>query len=234
MSSLLRLSGVSCEESGAVILRDVDLEVCEGDVVVVQGRSGGGKTTLLKSIAGLRMYQGSIRFHDRCPLTPVPPGAPHYRTQVTYVPQRPSLLPGSPQDFVHQVTHFQARHSSHDSADKVLARAMETAAGWGVDNALWQRPWTTLSGGEAQRVTLAIALGLDTAEVLLLDEPTSALDAESTKLVEKDLLSEVNSSEARLKALVWITHAEEQARRVGTRFLTVENGAVTEVQLPPV
>ena len=46
---------------------------------------------------------------------------------------------------------------------------MEAAAGWGVDNALWQRPWTTLSGGEAQRVTLAIALGLDTAEVLLLD-----------------------------------------------------------------
>ncbi|KAI5827155.1 P-loop containing nucleoside triphosphate hydrolase protein [Schizophyllum commune Tattone D] len=232
MSSLLRLSGVSCEESGAVILRDVDLEVCEGDVVVVQGRSGGGKTTLLKSIAGLRMYQGSIRFHDRDILEDL--GAPHYRTQVTYVPQRPSLLPGSPQDFVHQVMHFQARQFSHDSADKVLARAMETAAGWGVDNALWQRPWTTLSGGEAQRVTLAIALGLDTAEVLLLDEPTSALDAESTKLVEKDLLSEVNSSEARLKALVWITHAEEQARRVGTRFLTVENGAVTEVQLPPV
>ncbi|KAL1707266.1 P-loop containing nucleoside triphosphate hydrolase protein, partial [Schizophyllum commune] len=165
---------------------------------------------------------------------PRPPGATQYRTQVTYVPQRPSLLPGTPQDFVYQIMQFQARQSSHDSADKVLARAMETAAGWGVDNALWQRPWTTLSGGEAQRVTLAIALGLDTAEVLLLDEPTSALDAESTKLVEKDLLSEVNSSEARLKALVWITHAEEQARRVGTRFLTVENGAVTEVQLPPV
>ncbi|KAL1721157.1 P-loop containing nucleoside triphosphate hydrolase protein [Schizophyllum commune] len=182
----------------------------------------------------LRMYHGSIRFHDRHPLNPVLPGAPQYRTQVTYVPQRPSLLPGSPQDFVQQVMHFQARQSSHDSADKVLACAMETAAGWGVDNALWQRPWTTLSGGEAQRVTLAIALALDTAEVLLLDEPTSALDAESTKLVEKDLLSEVNSSEARLKALVWITHAEEQARRVGTRFLTVENGAVTEVQLPPV
>ncbi|KAI5899484.1 P-loop containing nucleoside triphosphate hydrolase protein [Schizophyllum commune H4-8] len=231
MSSLLRLSGVSCEESGAVILRDVDLEVSEGDVVVVQGRSGGGKTTLLKSIAGLRMYHGSIRFPIHLPILP---GAPHYRTQVTYVPQRPSLLPGTPQDFVYQIMQFKARHSSHDSADKVLARAMETAAGWGVDNALWQRPWTTLSGGEAQRVTLAIALGLDTAEVLLLDEPTSALDAESTKLVEKDLLSEVNSSEARLKALVWITHAEEQARRVGTRFLTVENGAVTEVQLPPV
>ena len=67
-----------------------------------------------------------------------------------------------------------------------------------------------------------------------MTEPTSALDAESTKLVERNLLSDVNSSEARLKALVWITHAEEQARRVGTRFLTVENGAVTEVQLPPV
>ena len=64
---------------------------------------------------------------------------------------------------------FQARQSSHDSADKVLARAMEAAAVWGVDNTLWQRPWTTLSGGEAQRVTLAIALGLDTAEMLLLD-----------------------------------------------------------------
>ncbi|TRM62504.1 P-loop containing nucleoside triphosphate hydrolase protein [Schizophyllum amplum] len=230
--SLLELRNVSCEENGTAIWSNADLEVGEGDVVIVQGRSGGGKTTLLKCIAGLRLYEGSIRFHQRDILNDY--GAPQYRTQVTYVPQRPSLLPGTPQEFVQQVTGFQARRQLHSSRDRPLERAIEQAASWGVDRALWQRPWATLSGGEAQRITLAIALGLDTAEILLLDEPTSALDAHSTQLVEQDLQNEITSSEAKLKALLWITHSEEQARRMGTRFITVENGAVTEMELPPV
>lgn len=52
---------------------------------------------------------------------------------------------------------------------EVFKRAVEVAGRWGVEAELWEREWSNLSGGEAQRIALAVALALDTAEVLLLD-----------------------------------------------------------------
>jgi ABC-type Mn2+/Zn2+ transport system ATPase subunit len=91
---------------------------------------------------------------------------PSYRTRVLYVPQRPSLLPGSPRAFLSTVGAFAARAGAGD-----LARPVATAEAWGVAPALWDRDWATLSGGEGQRVLLALGLGLGAAEVLLLDGP---------------------------------------------------------------
>lgn len=93
-------------------------------------------------------------------------GVPAFRTRVFYVPQRPALLPGTPRNFMATVTSFQSRKSTSESD---LARAMEISRGWDVDDELWDRNWTSLSGGEAQRIALAAAMGLNTAEVLLLD-----------------------------------------------------------------
>jgi len=107
---------------------------------------------------------------------------------------------------------------------------------WGVDEDLWDRNWSSLSGGEAQRIALAVAVGLEGAEVLLLDEPTSALDAETMALVETSLQRLVGSEESTVKAIIWITHSEEQGRRVGTRFLYLdESGCLEsmEMGLPP-
>ena len=100
-------------------------------------------------------------------------GVPIYRTQVLYVPQRPSLRPGTPKDFVTEHSSYHAHKvrisSRSDIKESAFEYAREIAAEWGVDSGLWERPWTTLSGGEAQRVALAVAVGLDCAEVLLLD-----------------------------------------------------------------
>lgn len=103
-----------------------------------------------------------------------------------YVPQRPSLLPGSPRDFLQAVSTF-AVHKNPTAKDKAadaLSEALGTrqdeslngshatfavAESWGIQPELWDRSWANLSGGEAQRIVLAIAVGLDTAEVLLLD-----------------------------------------------------------------
>lgn len=66
-------------------------------------------------------------------------------------------------------------------------------------------------------------------------EPTSALDSASCALVEKSLLDELASGESALKAIIWITHSEEQATRVGSRFVTVSGeGGCSEDTLPPV
>ena len=100
-------------------------------------------------------------------------GIPLYRTRVLYVPQRPSLLPGTPSDFLRTIlnlnTHQAHLRASGEDFDNVRQRAAEIAGGWGKDAKLWDRAWSNLSGGEAQRLLLAAAISLDTAEVLLLD-----------------------------------------------------------------
>jgi len=110
-------------------------------------------------------------------------GVTSYRTKILYVPQRPSLLSGSPQDFLTAITSL----SVHDSkprrqSDPVLTsdsiqqptadifeRAHQLGEAWEIDRELWTRTWGNLSGGEAQRILLATAVALGTAEVLLLD-----------------------------------------------------------------
>lgn len=107
-------------------------------------------------------------------------GIPNYRTHVLYVPQRPSLLPGTPRDFLNQISSFgackarlQTKHNAFNTPNEgildMIGHAIGIASEWGVDEDLWDRPWSTLSGGEAQRIALAAAVGLDCAEVLLLD-----------------------------------------------------------------
>jgi len=152
-----------------------------------------------------------------------------------YVPQRPSLLPGTPRDFLNTILSFSARkaHSkpNANASSPIVTDfngPLEVAQTLGIDSELWDRSWSDLSGGESQRMSLAIAVGLNAAEILLLDEPTSALDPESTLLVEKLLTGQLHSDESALKATVWITHSEEQGRRIGTRLIQISAGGCTE------
>jgi ABC-type iron transport system FetAB ATPase subunit len=98
-------------------------------------------------------------------------GIPKYRTLVQYIPQRPSLLPGTPLDFLTTLHSFSSRSSSASSSSDCPSPLdpVELALEWGVDRRLWMREWGTLSGGEGQRLALAIALGIGGAEVVLLD-----------------------------------------------------------------
>jgi ABC-type Mn2+/Zn2+ transport system ATPase subunit len=91
-----------------------------------------------------------------------------------YVPQRPSLLPGSPSDFLIAVKNLQVhqmliRDKGGDTADDVIQRAIKVGQAWGIPPELWTRDWMKLSGGEGQRILIAAALAINTAEVLLLD-----------------------------------------------------------------
>ena len=104
-------------------------------------------------------------------------GIPTYRTKVLYIPQRPSLLPLTPKDFVFAVMSFtaqkrQSRESglaSEGRSDTWMGRPLEVGSRFGIDPSLWDRNWAELSGGEGQRIMLAIGVALGTAEVLLLD-----------------------------------------------------------------
>ena len=78
------------------------------------------------------------------------------------------MLPGTPREFVQELAALKAR-SGGAPYDYVFERILRTAREWDVDDTLWDRPWNTVSGGEAQRIALAIGFGWNTAEVLLLD-----------------------------------------------------------------
>jgi len=104
-------------------------------------------------------------------------GIPTYRTKVLYIPQRPSLLPLTPRDFVFAITSFAARKrqnresgsTTEERSDAWMDRPLEVGSEFGIDPKLWNRNWAELSGGEGQRIMMAIGVALGTAEVLLLD-----------------------------------------------------------------
>jgi ABC-type iron transport system FetAB ATPase subunit len=228
---ILELRDITCYfEKGTNLFSNLNIKVDEGDILVLQGRSGSGKSTLLKCIAHLVMHSGQKLYRGK---TPQEHGIPAYRTRVMYVPQRPSLLPGSPHDFLESITQLKAHHAilkddSGNAAKEVLKRAVELGERWGIDAELWNRGWATLSGGEGQRMLIASALSLNTAEVLLLDEPTSALDSVSSDMVERFICDTVHDPNSFLKAVIWITHSEEQGQRVGTRFMHMSAGSCYE------
>jgi len=207
------------------LFHDISFEVFKGDVVIIRGPSGCGKTTLLKCISHLNVYDGKIALLGK---TAKEYSVPTYRTKVSYVPQRPSMLPGTPMEFLKTVHGFKSRLAYGTSEADAVENAVKLSEHWNITRDLWDKDWPGLSGGESQRLSLAIAVSLPGPVVLLLDEPTSALDEPTSEHVEKSLVDLCHSPDSPIEALVWITHSDEQAERVGTRTLTLEKGTGTE------
>jgi len=191
-----------CRRIGDRTLFDgLDLAVDTGETLAVQAPSGAGKTCLLRLLAWLDEGQGGeIRLDGRLPHDWT---IPSWRTEVAYVAQKVPELPGSPDDLVLAARRFSAWKDREQEDPRALA------ARWGLPDNAWSTAWTKLSGGEQQRAALAIALSRQ-PRVLLLDEPTSALDEAATAAIEADLAG---------RTVVWVTHDQAQATRVGSRAL---------------
>ncbi|KAF9087327.1 hypothetical protein BGX23_008208 [Mortierella sp. AD031] len=119
-------------------------------------------------------------------------------------------MEGTPLDFLEEVRAFTAHKRNNDSFDDPVQIALD----WGIRPHLWHKKWNTLSGGEMQRISLAIGCSFR-PEILLLDEPTSALDEASCEKVEKTL--------GQLNCL-WVTHNPQQAHRINTAGELVMRG----------
>ncbi|KAJ2400931.1 hypothetical protein GGI23_001727 [Coemansia sp. RSA 2559] len=197
---------------------DISFTLHSGEVLAVRGPSGVGKTTILRCIAQLTTYEAGLCTlqMDKGLKTPQELGIPQWRAEVMYVPQRPAQMAGTPLDFVYMVNAFRVQ-AKRDHYDPV-----EIAEDWGIAPELWEKKWPELSGGEQQRIALAVALSCD-PQVLLLDEPTSALDPESTRMVEGTLTS---------RTCIWITHDDSQAKRIASRVLELQPDATYRLYSP--
>ena len=169
-SCCLRIQDLSVKIGSDKILKDVNLHIHCGQMVALIGPNGAGKSTLLKAILGQRDYRGMITFSA--------PGMRHRKPpRIGYVPQSPAFDPGDP---VSVADLFACCHSrrpaflglSRDMRDKVL-ECLERVHG----EDLIDKRVGTLSGGELQRVLLALALE-PLPNILILDEPLSGVDVE--------------------------------------------------------
>jgi sulfonate transport system ATP-binding protein len=182
-----------------VVLDGLDLTIEDSEFVALVGRSGGGKTTLLRTLAGLD------------PVTDGTVAVPELRSVVF---QEPRLLPWQP--VWRNVTIGLPRAHRRNDALKALREVgmPDHANAWPL----------TLSGGEAQRVALARALVRE-PELMLLDEPFGALDA-LTRIRMHDLVRDLHRRHR--PAVLLVTHDVDEALELADRVVVLHNGRLDE------
>ena len=215
----LSARGLVVRRGGRLLLDVPAFDLAPGEVVALIGPNGAGKTTLVLQLALLeRPDAGEILFDG----APVRGRELALRRRMAVVFQEPLLLDRTAAANVE--TGLRLRGVSGDErrtrADRWLAR-------FGVE-ALAQRSPRTLSGGEAQRVSLARAFALE-PEILLLDEPFSALDQPTREAITGDLAAAL--SETGVTALV-VTHDRDEAARLGHRVAVMIRGRITHTGTP--
>jgi ABC-type Mn2+/Zn2+ transport system ATPase subunit len=140
-----------------------------------------------------------------------------WRNRVRYVPQVKVDLPGTPKEFIHRIASLKESKRFSLTPGDLIKQARQLVQDWGMDAVVaLESEWSTLSGGESQRVILAIALA-SRPSVLLLDEPTSALDLTSKLHVEQSV---INYCQTYGTGVLWITHDPEQMDRLVTMPVT--------------
>jgi multiple sugar transport system ATP-binding protein len=216
----LRLEGLEkTYPGGAVAVAGVDLEIAEGEMVVLLGPSGCGKSTLLRLVAGVESpTRGRIRIGPQ-DVTALPP----QKRDIAMVFQSYALYPHMS---VRDNLGFGLRMRGLDR-QAIAARVGEVAAMLGIEMLLDRKP-AQLSGGQRQRVALGRAVARR-AQVFLLDEPLSNLDVQ--------LRAHTRTELARLHRgldvpMLYVTHDQEEAMTLGDRVVVMRAGRFLQVGPP--
>jgi len=215
----LRLEGIRKEFGAFTALRDIDLEVAQGEFVCFLGPSGCGKTTLLRIIAGLEVQTaGSVRQAGR-DISRLPPAERDYGI----VFQSYALFPNL--SVFDNVAYGLVNRRMPRAA--AVARVGELLSLVGLPDAAEKFPGQ-LSGGQQQRIALARALATSPG-LLLLDEPLSALDA----IVRVHLRQEIRALQQRLGVTtIMVTHDQEEALTMADRIVVMNQGVIDQVGTP--
>jgi phospholipid/cholesterol/gamma-HCH transport system ATP-binding protein len=219
--TILELRGVSKSFGRQVVLDNIDLQVARGRTTVIIGRSGTGKSVLLKHIVGLlRPDRGEVYFEGRRidrlserQLVPI-------RQQISFVFQLNALFDSMAvgENVAFPTKQNSRTRLSQHRIDELVSRCLAS-----VGLAGFERKWPAeLSGGEKKRVAVARAIAMDPPpKVILYDEPTAGLDPQRADVVNK--LIRRLQREVHVTSIV-VTHDMKSAAEVGDRVLLLWNG----------
>ena len=222
-SPMVAMRGVQKHFGSLHVLKDIQLEVARGEVVVVIGPSGSGKSTLCRTINRLETIdEGSIEI-DGQPLPEEGKELAQHRADVGMVFQSFNLF--AHKSVLENVTLGPIKVRGQKKAD-AEKRAMELLARVGVEAHAQKMP-AQLSGGQQQRVAIARALAMD-PKVMLFDEPTSALDPE---MISEVLNAMVDLAKGGMTMVV-VTHEMGFARTAADRVLFMADGQIVEENTP--
>ncbi|RKD98111.1 ABC transporter ATP-binding protein [Halopiger aswanensis] len=198
----------------------IDLEVRDGEFLVVVGPSGCGKSTTLRCIAGLESpTAGTVRIGDE----DVTAQEPHQR-DIAMVFQNYALYPHMTAE---RNMTFGMRSATDFSSEEIDQRVTEAAETLGIADLLDRKP-SALSGGEQQRVALGRAIVRDPA-VFLMDEPLSNLDAK----LRVEMRTELSRLHEELgTTTVYVTHDQTEAMTLGDRVVVMNDGRIQQVDTP--
>ena len=216
----IALSGVSKRfPNGQMAVRDVSIDIADGELLVLVGPSGSGKSTVLRLLAGLEPPTTGRILIDGRDVTGVPP----QDRDLAMVFQNYALYPHMT---VRENLAFGLRVRRVDPV-RVDERVRAAAATLGIETLLDRKP-AQLSGGQRQRVALGRAIVRE-PKAFLLDEPLSNLDP----LLRVATRAELALLHRRLAAtMVYVTHDQEEAMTLGTRVAVMRDGIIEQVAPP--
>ena len=211
-SCCLRVENMSVQIDTDKILKDVNLHVHCGEMVALIGPNGAGKSTFLKAILGQREYEGTIAFSE--------PGQRSKKPRIGYVPQSPAFDPSDPVSVADLFACCMSKRPAFLGLGKnmlgIVLECLERVHG----EELLHKRIGTLSGGELQRVLLALALE-PMPNILILDEPLSGVDVEGmVNLME--MLDEIRK-EYDLSILM-TTHDFSMLPRYADQVVLIDHG----------
>lgn len=202
------------------VLRGIDLEIQDGETVVLIGSSGSGKSTFLRCLNLLNVPDKGQIFIDGQEITNPKTNLNKLRAKVGMVFQSFNLFENLNIIENIKLAPRKVLHLSNKQAEK---EAIELLKRVGLANKAYDYP-KNLSGGQKQRVAIARALAMH-PEVILFDEPTSALDPEMVGEV-LEVIKDLAKDHSR--TMVIVTHEMSFAREVGTRLIFLDKGKIIE------
>jgi len=215
----MELQSVRKAYEGLEVLRDIDLDIADGEFIVLVGPSGCGKSTLLRMIAGLEPITGGEFRIDGVRMNEVPPRD----RDIAMVFQSYALYPHMD---VARNMGFSMEIRRAPAADRV-GRVREAANTLGLDSLLERLP-KALSGGQRQRVAMGRAIIRD-PQAFLFDEPLSNLDA----ALRVEMRLEIARLHQRLAStMIYVTHDQVEALTLADRIVVLNGGVIQQVGTP--
>ena len=215
-SCCLRVQDLSVKIGNQQILSNVNLHVHCGELVALIGPNGAGKSTLIKAILGQQEYEGSISFSS--------PGERNRKAKIGYVPQSPVFDPGDPITVADLFACCMSKRPAFFGVSSKMRNMILTCLERVNACDLIDKRVGVLSGGELQRILLALALE-PLPNILILDEPLSGVDAEGMESL-MDMLDEIRQ-EYDLSILM-ITHDFSMLSTYSNQVVLIEHKIIAQ------